>query len=520
MEASLALRVPLLRRVIQPARSRVNPGMKATTTIAAAVALGLCTLTAAGRPASDAAVGVAPTGPVRTVTSTLFGLNGVDTTGPAWNNKHLLAALSRFFGAGVLRVPGGTAANYWSWHDGWFQPASTRWPGESRTRVDDRLPIFNDALRSSGETPVYVLNTLTYKSQIGSARVNQAMLHSQLRFLDAAAALGWPVKMVELGNELYLNGATHTSKHHAQDYEQRFPTAADYARQMNPWITAIHHAFPGVQVAAVATDANDLRGITPRRSSWNNDVLPILRGEDAMTMHVILREGDPAASPSTMLAFPYLHLQKLKANELKLLGSYKLPVWITAFGMSDATPDHVLRSTWLQGLFVGEEALLMLSIPAIKTLELPSSVGKARDVIFDGPDGFGKHGPATVPFAVTAQGATASVIQRALHGATKIQALGFSPEPKLGRTGAPAVVGDVLTTAAGPELLLENLSAQPVSLNVSSIFRTRFTASQTSAPTVHTLVTGPASTTVHRSTGSGRLRLAPYALAQVSASHS
>jgi hypothetical protein len=508
--------VSTVRQVIRVWPVRVDSVVKAPATVVAAVALVLCSLTAAGRPASDAVVGVSPAGPVRTVTPTLFGLNGVDTTGPPWSNKHLLAALSTFFGAGVLRIPGGTAANYWNWRDGWFQPASTRWPAEPRTPVDDRLPVFNDALKASGETPVYVLNPLTYKSQIGSARVNQAMLRSQLQFLEAAAARGWPVTMVELGNELYLNGATHTSKDHAHDYEERFPTAADYARQMNPWIAAIHRAFPGVKVAAVGTDANDLRGITPRRSTWNARVLPVLRGEDAMTIHVILREGDPTASPGTVLAYPYLHLQKLKAHELKLMRSYKLPVWITAFGMSDATPDHVLRGTWLQGLFVGEEALEMLGIPAIENLELPSSVGKARDVIFDGPHGFGPHGPATVPFALTAQGTTVSVIQRALHRATKLQALSFSPEPKLGRTSAPAVVGDELTTTAGPELLLENLSAQPVSLNLASIFRARFTATQIRARTVRTPVTGPASTTARKSTGSGRLRLAPYALAEVS----
>ena len=84
-------------------------------------------------------VKVTSTGPVRTVTPTLLGLNGVNTTGPQWDNSPLDSVLSKF-APGVIRYPGGTVANYWSWPDGWFQPG--KWPGEPAKAVNDTLPVF------------------------------------------------------------------------------------------------------------------------------------------------------------------------------------------------------------------------------------------------------------------------------------------------------------------------------------------------------------------------------------------
>ena len=55
-------------------------------------------------------VKVTSTGPVRTVTPTLLGLNGVNTTGPQWDNSPFDSALNKF-APGVIRYPGGTVAN-------------------------------------------------------------------------------------------------------------------------------------------------------------------------------------------------------------------------------------------------------------------------------------------------------------------------------------------------------------------------------------------------------------------------
>ncbi|HEY2277500.1 MAG TPA: hypothetical protein VGI00_04045 [Streptosporangiaceae bacterium] len=210
-------------------------------------------------------VKVTSTGPVRTVTPTLLGLNGVNTTGSQWDNSPLDSVLSKF-APGVIRYPGGTVANYWSWPDGWFQPG--KWPGEPAEAVNDTLPVFRTGLAAAGARPLFDLNTVTINGAIGSATDNPAQLDQQLQALQSAAGDGLPVKMVELGNELYQSGYISTGPD-GQDYAKRFPSAADYATQMNAWISALHSAFQGVKVAAVATDANDVNGISRRRSTWN-----------------------------------------------------------------------------------------------------------------------------------------------------------------------------------------------------------------------------------------------------------
>src|SRR5215469_4794649 len=269
-------------------------------------------------------IGVALTGPARAVPPTLLGLNGVNTTGPAWDDQAFDAALSQF-APGVIRYPGGTVANYWSWRSGWFQPG--HWPGEPAQQINDSIPIFTTAVRAAAAVPLFDLNTVTYKGAIGSAAENTAMLAQQMKFLKAASAHGLPVRMVELGNELYLYGYSNTPPNpHEHDYADRFPTAADYAAQMNPWIAAIHSTFPGAQVATVAADANGVPGLSQRRATWNADVLPSLVGENAVTIHENLRVFDAKAAPTVVLAEPYLHFQQVKEHELSLCKSYHLKV--------------------------------------------------------------------------------------------------------------------------------------------------------------------------------------------------
>ncbi len=457
-------------------------------------------------------VKVTATGGVRTVTPTLLGLNGVNTTGPQWDNSPFDAVLKRF-APGVIRYPGGTVANYWSWPDGWFQPGE--WPGEPAKAVNDTLPVFGTGLAAAGATPLFDLNTVTINGAIGSDAENTTMLDQQLQALRSAAGDGLPVKMVELGNELYQSGYISTGPD-GQDYTKRFPSAADYATQMNAWISALHTAFPGVKVAVVATDANDVPGIAPRRSTWNATVLPLLKGEDAVTIHDNLRVYDASSSPATVLAYPYLHFQKLKAHELALFHSDQLPVWVTEFNLADQTPGHVFQGTWLHGLFVAAQALLFTGDPDITYAGLDATIGTDLAPIFSSTQGFGSGGPATVRLALSAAGTTMSMIQSAFDRASAAQVLSFSPSPALGTTGAPALLGLVLTTQGGPEVLLVNLSAQPVTLDVSAILPGALTVTQVTAPSIATKVTGPGSTETSTSTASGTVQIEPYALADIS----
>jgi hypothetical protein len=245
-------------------------------------------------------------------------------------------------------------------------------------------------------------------------------------------------------------------------------------------------------------------------------VLPLLKGEDAVTIHDNLRVSDASSSPATVLAYPYLHFQKLKAHELALFHSDQLPVWVTEFNLADVTPGHVFQGTWLHGLFVAAQALLLTGDPDITYAGLDASIGTALAPIFSSTTGFGSGGPATVQLALTAAGTTLSMIQAALHRASALQMLSFSPSPALGTTGAPELLGQVLTTHGGPEVLLANLSAQPVTLDVSAILPGALTVTQVTAPSIATKVTGPGSTETSTSTAAGTVQVEPYALADIS----
>jgi len=285
---------------------------------------------------------------------------------------------------------------------------------------------------------------------------------------------------------------------------------------MNTWIAALHKDFPGVQVAPVAADPNFIPGVSARRQTWDQDVLPALHGEDVVSVHEIQRvyQSGPAA---TVLAQPYIRYQTFTSKQLKLIVADKLPVWLTAYNMEDQTPGHTIEGTWMHGLYVAEQTLLFLANPVFTYIGLSGSVGTAHGgAIFDGTHGLGSGKPPTVPLALTAAGTTLAQIQAAFHGASKSQALAFTGGPTLGSTGAPALTGVAVTTPSGRELVLVNASATAVTLNLSSLFPGGFKATQRTAPSVTTLVTGPSSTTTTTTSGTGQLQVGAYSLATVS----
>src|ERR1700734_2513074 len=138
-----------IRRDLAPIREGVTVRIPTGRALAALPVTCACLLTSAfgvtgvRTDLASTSVKVTATGPVRTVTPTLLGLNGVNTTGPGWDNSAFDSVL-RKFAPGVIRYPGGTVANYWSWPDGWFQPGE--WPGEPAKAVNDTLPVFGTGL--------------------------------------------------------------------------------------------------------------------------------------------------------------------------------------------------------------------------------------------------------------------------------------------------------------------------------------------------------------------------------------
>lgn len=480
-------------------------GRRAVVSVSAVLAAVL-SLTGA-KPAIAAAIVAADlVGNPRSFSPSALGLNGNNVSpGIPWSDSRFKRELGSFR-PGNLRYPGGTIANYWAWRNGWFQPNGP-WPGQPSTRIDNSLATFAEMVRATSATPVFDVNMLTYQGAIASEAKNLAMLDDQILMLRAAKRAGLPVRFVELGNEFYLTktvGGTH--------YPKRFPTATDYARQANPWVTAIHSAFPGAKVAAVGTDANGVVGIQQRRLTWNATVLKTLEGADALTLHTYIYVTDPRASLQALLTRPWQRFQQLQANEFKVLRSNGLKAWITEYNLDDRTSELAFAGRWMHGLFAATMTLLFLREPLVAQMSMHNVLGNAHDAaIFSNSRGFRTTSPATTAFALTAAGTSMALIERAARSARSVQTLSFSPSPTIG--GAPALVGSLLA-GTGRQSVVLNLSPQSIELRVSSLFSGSFNYEQLKAP-LGTRVTGPNVVTVGEGTSTGTITLAPHSISRL-----
>jgi|GEM_PF-2610569 len=98
------------------------------------------------------------------------------------------------------------------------------------------LEDFKQAADYLGSTPIFVLNILSDN------------LQSQLEMLRQAHHIDLPVQYIELGNELYFSTA---------DFQNRYPTAGDYARAMNTWNDSLTVQFPDAGIAVAGVKVND-----------------------------------------------------------------------------------------------------------------------------------------------------------------------------------------------------------------------------------------------------------------------
>ncbi len=453
---------------------------------------------------------VLPAGAPHSVQRALFGLNAVNFNGPLWTNPALDRVLADF-SPGYLRYPGGTVANYWVWRAGWWD--SSLW-GARRTPIDDGLGTFAAAVRATSAEVMFDLNVLSFQGRIARAVDNPAMQADQIAMLHAAAATGMPVRLLELGNELYIRGDQGSA-----DYQHRFPTGTDYATQLNGWITRLRTAFPGVRIAVVGNDPTDTMGLNRRRLAWNAQVLSTIRGADAITMHDNQRIYDATLSPDAELALPYRHYEKVSPY-LAVMRRAGLNVWVNAFNLADMTRQQVYPGRWLHGLFVGAKALLYLRDGNITHLGTNATMLSAHEsIIYDSANAFGAGGPRTVPLALGPAGATLRLLQRALNGAVELGPVTFAGGPELGATHTPGLIGVLASNSTKRQLVLTNLTGQPVPVSVGAVLPGAFTGTQlTASGSVSAPVTGPSSITAVTLSGRGQLVLPPRSFAYLAAS--
>jgi hypothetical protein len=489
--------------------------LKASTAFALS---GASVLTWQASAATAAPISVLRSGAARPLAPTFFGLNGNNLQERlAWDRADLGTALTSLR-PGVLRYPGGSIGNYWSWGSGWFQPNGP-WPGQTNgqtgaviTPFDNSLTPYAVALGKSRAEALFVVNMLTVDGRLATNADNQRMIQDQVRFLQAAAAAGIAVKRIELGNEFYLAGAAAGAN--GSDYTKRFPSATSYAQQANPWISALRTAFPAAQIAAVGTDATGNN--SARREGWNAAVLAALTGANALTLHPYIPVTNASATPQSLLSLPYQRVQSLSATEFPQLVSRGLSGWVTEFNMVDKTPNLTFAGTWTHGLFIAAYALLLAQNPAVTLVDLHNVVGDAAaGALFDSIDGFRAPTPATQFLGRSAMGAALAILLQASSVSTTGQQLAFTGGPVLAG-GVPGLVGLDFTGGGQHHVVIVNLATSAATLDVSSLFAGTFSWSRTRAAALTTRITGPTSLTVTNGTATGSVNLPTHSIVKIS----
>jgi hypothetical protein len=306
-----------------------------------------------------------------------FGLNTnqLHNWSGTWTDEAYTSSVAKQLQPGFLRYPGGTNSLYWDWSSGWFADdvdwtkSNIPWLGKLPRRPYT-LEHFARGINATGATPVFVLNMLTRQLDHALAGLRNA----------SAAGLRVNGAYVELGNELYESSV---------DRIERFPTAADYAKEASAWARAIRQAFPSAHVSAVGAYSEHYGG-DARHNTWNKGVYASLDTTvvDAVSLHIYQGSGlgscssAPGAGVGTwgnataqLAQFKALRapggVERMLAVPRKVLANMSDPrtapaglaLLVTEWNLID--PCGPVRLTWAHALYVGLMAHGLLAQPRI-----------------------------------------------------------------------------------------------------------------------------------------------------------
>lgn len=429
-------------------------------------------------------------GPSRTIPPHFVGVNG-NVTGQdqPWDNPALQAGF-RKTGATNLRYPAGTLANYWDWDRGWLAPdvpdsLMIPWVvAQNLHRSEQRYPLdnFAKAIRQSGAEPIYVLNLLTRD------------LDHSLRGLRRARALGLPVRLIELGNELYFNLKLESA---------RFPSPEAYGQTCERWILAIKAEFPDAQCAVLGTEL----ARSDRQRDWTARVLAQAPHADAVIFHVYTpfgldgrrertdnnagQEGLTAGSPPprslperqtaelALLTDPAAYARMLAtareaaARYQRMKVPARLPVWATEFNVR--ADSSALRGTWANALFIAQFYDEFLAGGQVALSCFHNVQGAQFGAFYNTRQAFAHVKTSRVanePGVLSAGGQMTRWFAEATRGRTKATALRFENASVLrSAEGAtlPALIGWVFGEGADRQGLVINSSGQAVDLDLKTL---------------------------------------------------
>ena len=385
-----------------------------------------------------------------------------------------------------VRFPAGQASNYWEWQTGWVWPS---FPAANDPTIDvGTTPVANDSLESlqrllnaTNSISLFQLNVLSYNNQLLSPanrpRLLADAINYQISMLQSAQSLDIPIVNIELGNEFFFDDPSW-----AQDYATTFTGGADYATQMNKWISALKMAFPAAKIAVLGHQLGI--GQDSREINWGSQVLATITGANAMTLHRYDSSVSYSGSEVNAVLAKVFSNWTSFANTLTQLSNKNMEAWITEFGgFQDCSSRYHYTGTWLEGLYQAQMVLQFLSSPAITQIELYNLSGAVNSLYFQNSSSYwmschdnnltfkGKPGN------LTATGQAYALIGRALngHGAMSATQLQFSTAPMVSPTSGepkftayPSVSGVWLKPTSGTgvsEWILTNLSGKAVNLS-------------------------------------------------------
>lgn len=363
------------------------------------------------------------------------------------DDQRLLDTL-RTFEPDLIRYPGGGVSDYWDWRKGGL--ALEKLPPEReawRTAFEHDpkgLEQLKLVLESTGAEPVFVLNALT------------ATLSEQRAMLNAATEKGIAVKYIEMGNEYFFDEDAHL---------QEFPSAEDYAVRMAEWTDTLKSDFPSARISAVG--AFSFRGHSDRRRNWNAEVVDHFGNRDAVSFHpyMLLNEEYSTHQEETDSRTRLPEETMRRAHNLGF-DDYSSAewFWITEYNtLGKARYRPNLRNTWMHGLLVAAQSLLLMQEEQVEML-LPHQI-TGQEALFravETPRWGGRY-------AVTSYGESIRHLFTVMEGHSTVYPLRFEhkgPSKKGAGDQAERIIGNVFDNSTATFV---NLSGSSVLMRLDSL---------------------------------------------------
>ncbi|MEO5675577.1 MAG: T9SS type A sorting domain-containing protein, partial [Chitinophagales bacterium] len=394
-----------------------------------------------------------------------------------WDNPYLLANLPLLHPKN-LRYPGGGLANWWDWHKGWFVDR-TDLPEAYKglKQLNNSLENYKKVLDACHANAILVVNMIS------------STVQDQMAMLRYADSIGIKVKLVELGNEFYLEGGDDSIA-----IMETFPTPEVYAAVASEWCDSIHKYFPKAKVAAQGAFN---RNRAQRRITWDEGMLPVLKGEDVISYHSYMSAAaadeyyDNDTSEFTnadlpeMLFRPFKMWQLMSTEDLPLIPE-KDEVWISEYNLRDKTRPS--QGCWAHGLFVATQTMQYLNDTRITHIACHSMDGTAVDgALFFTSTGYdyGNAGhfipPPNAPASTqywgkTTVGITLQMLGLAVKNMTFTSPLEFKQSPMIGATDNgdsvyyPALYGWAFSNDDSTQAVVVNLSGTDLKINTEYVF--------------------------------------------------